>query len=220
MKAVAAVIETMRAKGLPDSDILDVVQAMVAASESGMSGGIPVDTTAERRRAYDRERKARVRWKSGGIPPEVPNPTSLSKEEIKKESKREERATRIPPDWTPDETLVQFAASHGLTARQFDMTVEKFRNYWIAKPRKEGVKLDWSATFRNWVLREVERLPVKPAALAAVKHTTTNATWVPRGSDAWAAWTRHRGKEPLCSHNGGEEGQWMPSEYPQQENAA
>jgi hypothetical protein len=31
---------------------------------------------------------------------------------------------------------------------------ELFRNHWIAKPGKDGVKADWTATWRNWVLRE------------------------------------------------------------------
>lgn len=30
-------------------------------------------------------------------------------------------------------------------------TFDGFRDYWIAKPGKEGVKLDWTATWRNWV---------------------------------------------------------------------
>ena len=28
---------------------------------------------------------------------------------------------------------------------------DRFRDYWIAKPGKEGTKLDWFATWRNWV---------------------------------------------------------------------
>lgn len=31
---------------------------------------------------------------------------------------------------------------------------ETFRDYWRAKAGKEGVKLDWEATWRNWVRRE------------------------------------------------------------------
>jgi hypothetical protein len=26
-----------------------------------------------------------------------------------------------------------------------------FRDYWIAQPGAKGVKLDWDATWRNWV---------------------------------------------------------------------
>lgn len=30
-------------------------------------------------------------------------------------------------------------------------TAEQFRDYWCAKPGKDGLKLDWLATWRNWV---------------------------------------------------------------------
>jgi len=29
-----------------------------------------------------------------------------------------------------------------------------FRDYWIAKAGKDGVKLDWLATWRNWIRNE------------------------------------------------------------------
>lgn len=32
----------------------------------------------------------------------------------------------------------------------------KFRDYWQARAGKEGVKLDWQATWRNWVRRSIE----------------------------------------------------------------
>lgn len=38
-----------------------------------------------------------------------------------------------------------------------DRTFETFANYWRAKAGKDGVKLDWPATWRNWVLREGAR---------------------------------------------------------------
>jgi hypothetical protein len=30
-------------------------------------------------------------------------------------------------------------------------TFDQFRDYWIAQPGQKGVKLDWDATWRNWV---------------------------------------------------------------------
>lgn len=36
---------------------------------------------------------------------------------------------------------------------------EKFRNYWRAKAGREAVKLDWIATWKNWMLTAAERLP-------------------------------------------------------------
>jgi hypothetical protein len=31
---------------------------------------------------------------------------------------------------------------------------ERFHDYWIAQPGQKGVKLDWDATWRNWVRNE------------------------------------------------------------------
>lgn len=35
-----------------------------------------------------------------------------------------------------------------------DTTYERFSNFWVAKPGAAGRKLDWTATWRNWVLDE------------------------------------------------------------------
>lgn len=35
-----------------------------------------------------------------------------------------------------------------------DTIAERFRDHWIAKAGKDGVKLDWLATWRNWVRNE------------------------------------------------------------------
>ena len=42
---------------------------------------------------------------------------------------------------------------------------DKFINYWRAKSGKDATKLDWVATWRNWMLNAEERLaPQAPAA--------------------------------------------------------
>jgi len=38
-----------------------------------------------------------------------------------------------------------------------EQTFCRFRDYWVAKPGKDGVKLDWQATWRNWVRNEKQR---------------------------------------------------------------
>lgn len=60
------------------------------------------------------------------------------------------RGTRLPPDWSPDAELAAWVSTE---KPGFPMTSElaKFRDYWAAKAGAGGVKLDWSATFRNWV---------------------------------------------------------------------
>lgn len=158
-------------------------------------------------------------------------PLSIGKlEDLSEEKKEREapvrksppdrRGTRLPDDWMPDAEDAQYAATLGYTAAAYDREVEKFRNHWHAKAGKDGSKLDWSKTFRNWLIRGAERFtPAKDAYRPTIVQTT-QAVFVERGSPQWQAWTRFRGKEPLTTHHGGKEGQFMKSEWPPQESAA
>jgi hypothetical protein len=38
---------------------------------------------------------------------------------------------------------------------------EKFINYWQSKSGKDATKLDWVATWRNWMLTAAERAPTR-----------------------------------------------------------
>lgn len=67
------------------------------------------------------------------------------------------RATRLPPDWLPSDIDCAYAARQGFTPAAIERIAEKFRNYWTAKSGKAATKLDWPATWRNWVLEEAER---------------------------------------------------------------
>lgn len=64
------------------------------------------------------------------------------------------RGARLSRDWTPTESDREHAKSIGLTDRQIDAAADRFRDYWIAKPGQNGVKLDWSATWRNWCRKD------------------------------------------------------------------
>lgn len=59
------------------------------------------------------------------------------------------RGTRLPKDWEPNDEL-----RTGMREERLDLNiaieVKKFRDFWTAKPGKDGLKLDWDATFRNW----------------------------------------------------------------------
>lgn len=59
------------------------------------------------------------------------------------------RGTRLPQDWSPSLEDLNFARQE-----QVDVSreIERFKNYWIAKP-KDNTKLDWSRTWRNWVMK-------------------------------------------------------------------
>jgi len=77
----------------------------------------------------------------------------------KEELRSSKRGTRLPDDFAPD---IGWAMSHGLSRQQAQREAEKFRNYWIAKPGQGGVKKDWPATWRNWVLNCADRLGLSP----------------------------------------------------------
>ena len=70
-------------------------------------------------------------------------------------SKRK-RARRLSEDWNPTERDTNEAFQMGLTIQEIDNEAAKFRDYWIAKSGKDATKLDWSATWRNWIRRVVE----------------------------------------------------------------
>jgi len=69
-----------------------------------------------------------------------------------------ERATRLPPQWTPDPDDVLRAAEQ-IGEQRTLIEIEKFHDYWRAVPGAKGRKLDWSATFRNWIRRAAESKP-------------------------------------------------------------
>ena len=71
-------------------------------------------------------------------------------------SSKEKRGTRLSSDWVPDQTQTNEAFQMGLTMQEIDNEAAKFRDYWIAKSGKDATKLDWSATWRNWIRRVVE----------------------------------------------------------------
>lgn len=60
--------------------------------------------------------------------------------------------TRLPKDWQPSPDELRWAQD-ARPDLNLKVEVESFRDYWTAKPGKDGRKLDWVATFRNWIRR-------------------------------------------------------------------
>lgn len=60
------------------------------------------------------------------------------------------KGTALPADWKlPDEWRVWAIQNRGDI--DVDTVADSFRDYWVAKPGKDGRKTDWLATWRNWV---------------------------------------------------------------------
>lgn len=80
----------------------------------------------------------------------------VKKEEIKDSTSlrsvaRDKRGTRLPEDWKPTVEDTSFAVSLGLSDSRIALEAAKFRDYWHARAGPGGVKLNWSATWRNWI---------------------------------------------------------------------
>jgi uncharacterized protein YdaU (DUF1376 family) len=60
------------------------------------------------------------------------------------------KGSRLPKEWAPSTDDLAF-----ILAQRPDLnpktTAEMFRDYWHSKPGKDGVRVDWPATWRNWV---------------------------------------------------------------------
>lgn len=66
-------------------------------------------------------------------------------------------ATRLPEQWALPKDWANWALSRGLSKETVLLEAEKFHNCWIAKSGKDATKLNWRATWRNWVIRSIEQ---------------------------------------------------------------
>jgi hypothetical protein len=97
------------------------------------------------------------------------------------------KGTRLSAEYQLPEPDSAFAASLGVPALLAAKEFEQFRDYWTAKPGKDGVKLDWSATWRNWIRRFAEKRGFAPAAEPGAPSKPTATTITP-GTAQWKAW--------------------------------
>lgn len=75
-----------------------------------------------------------------------------------KASSEKTRATRLPEGWEP--FAEDLATAVGLIgADRAGRELEKFTDYWRAVPGAKGRKLDWNATYRNWMRKASESHP-------------------------------------------------------------
>lgn len=96
------------------------------------------------------------------------------REELTTIKPRAERASRLPADWEPDDAEIQFCRTE-----RPDLTLEavahRFRDYWAAHPGIKGRKLDWTATWRNWVRNERVGMSARqPVKFDPVAHVNRN----------------------------------------------
>lgn len=91
-----------------------------------------------------------MRTHSEGNAPNNQEPITNNQEP---KSRERSRGSRLPSDWQPSEILKAWAVKERPDLNA-DLTVEKFKDYWKSVPGSKGCKLDWEATFRNFVRSE------------------------------------------------------------------
>jgi len=82
-----------------------------------------------------------------------PEPEPEEKEEANASSKN--RGSRLAADWRLPKAWGEWAVSEGLAEADTRLEGEKFRDYWAGISGSKGVKLDWLATWRNWVRKAI-----------------------------------------------------------------
>lgn len=77
------------------------------------------------------------------------------------------RATRIPENFTPSQDVIEAMRTECPNVN-LEAENRKFVDYWTAKAGKDATKLDWDATWRNWIRRakdsNVAQFPSRPSA--------------------------------------------------------
>jgi hypothetical protein len=92
------------------------------------------------------------------------------------------RGTRLPQDWRPSPAAISYAADRGMTSEHIRHEAEKFSNYWRSKTGAGATKVDWDATWRNWILTTLERSHAPPGRSG--NRTYSASGHPPTGADA------------------------------------
>ena len=84
------------------------------------------------------------------LTPSSSSSSSSSENEDIAPSAKSPRGTALPKDWTLPDDWKTWAEKERPDVDVVTVA-DSFRDFWIAKPGKDGRKADWQATWRNWV---------------------------------------------------------------------
>ncbi|WP_067565937.1 hypothetical protein [Nocardia acidivorans] len=88
--------------------------------------------------------------------PSRPDPSTTSNEVVREPRKK--RAATLPDGWMPDQAVIE-AMRTECPAVDLEAEHRKFADYWLSKGER---RVDWTATWRNWIRRASETR--RPAA--------------------------------------------------------
>ncbi|RVO34826.1 DUF1376 domain-containing protein [Sinorhizobium meliloti] len=130
------------------------------ASENGSNGGRPSGKTQVNQRNVEAGGYSAEKLTTNHQPSTI---NQKEKEEPSGSSKKQ--GSRLSPDWSLPDEWQAYAVKKGLPSRRIEVEAEKFKNHWLQQSGQRGVKADWYATWRNWVLNSLDGFgkPARPA---------------------------------------------------------
>lgn len=162
--------DVARQIGLKDfeQDVITVLEEFFLSTDAGF-----VNPRADKEIAKYREfseagkRGAAKRWGTNGEANSPPNATPIATNNHKpitinhKPKVESTRVSRLSTDFCLTEEWKDFCQQDRPDLNP-SKVFETFKDYWVAKAGQQGVKLDWFATWRNWV-RSQNQAPVNKA---------------------------------------------------------
>ena len=144
--------DVARQIGLKDfeQDVLTVLEEFFLSTDAGF-----VNPRADKEIAKYREfseagkRGAAKRWGTNGEANSPPNATPIATNNHKPKVEST-RGSRLSTDFCLTEEWKDFCQQDRPDLNP-SKVFETFKDYWVAKAGQQGVKLDWFATWRNWV---------------------------------------------------------------------
>ena len=141
----------------------DVVQSVLdeffELTEEGYKNFRADNEISEYKRFID---KQKANGKLGGRPKKSQRKPTANPSQTQKKPNQEpittnqepmvktQRGSRLPTDWTLPDDWADWAEKERPDLLIYK-TADSFRDFWISKPGAGGVKLNWEATWRNWV---------------------------------------------------------------------
>ncbi|NNH67808.1 hypothetical protein [Rhizobium laguerreae] len=89
------------------------------------------------------------------LPPKEKSPTPPK--EITPITETTKRARRLSDDWVLPASWGRWAVGEGYSEAIIRLQADQFADFWKAKAGKDAAKLDWEATWRNW-MRKVPKV--------------------------------------------------------------
>ena len=88
----------------------------------------------------------------------LPAPVTAGQGELLPAPAKQKRACRLPDDWRLPRSWGEWATQEmGMTADAVRWEADKFADYWHAKAGANACKVNWQATWRNWIRKNSEQ---------------------------------------------------------------